>query len=141
MKRRVKSSSQYSQEQEQIDSIACALHNMGGTLTGNTQSSDVEWFARWLYAASNFGMGDVRTMKWSISNDEFKNLGFTPDRQWTAFRWETLPAEKRLAWEKLARLCLCALPYIAERIGHRFVEQAKALRIQHKLAHYELPQQ
>lgn len=112
-----------------VDAACCLLHNNGATLAGNTQATDLEWFGRWLYNSSNIGMGSVETMHWSISNDEFEKLGFTPDRPWTHKRWETLDAEERAAWKKLARLCLNAMPHIAERIGHRFMEQAKGIRI------------
>jgi len=114
---------------DEIESARCLLHNTGGQLAGNTQGSDVEWFARWLYGASNFGMGSVDTFHWSLTNDEFEKLGLLPDRQWTGKRWETLEASEAEAWMKLARLCLYAMPHIAERIGHRFMEQAKGLRI------------
>lgn len=114
---------------QEIDEAACMLHNVGATLAGNTQSSDIEWLARWLYRGSNFGMGSVDTMQWSLSNDEFEKLTLTPDRPWTEKRWETLDDSEREAWQKLARMCLYALPHIAERIGDRFIEQAKALRI------------
>lgn len=119
----------FTDEDLENDSIACALHNMGSTLAGNTQESDVEWFARWLYGASNHWMGSVVTFPWSISNEEFKKLSLTPDRQWTGKRWETLEDAERSAWLKFARLCLTGLPHIAERIGQRFMDQAKALRV------------
>jgi hypothetical protein len=116
------------QDEHEIDTMASALHNLGASCAGNTQDGDVEWFARWLYQSSNTGMGSVETMPWSISNEEFGRLGLIPDRQWTGRRWETLGENPRKAWLKLARLCLLALPHIAERIGHRFMGQAKALR-------------
>lgn len=105
------------------------LHNVGATNVGNTQSGDIEWLARWLFGSSNFGMGSVDTFQWSISNEEFEKLGLLPDRAWTGKRWETLEPAEAEAWKKLARLCLYVLPHIAERIGHRFMEQAKMLRI------------
>ncbi len=113
-----------------VDAVCCLLHNRGVTCAGNTQGTDVEWLARWLYGSSNFGMGHVDTFKWSLSNDEFSALGLTPDRPWTEKRWETLTETESEAWRKLARLCLYALPHIAERIGNRFMEQAKALRLE-----------
>lgn len=114
---------------DDMERVCCFLHNTGGQLVGNTQASDVEWLARWLYGASNFGMGSVETFHWSINNEEFEKLGLMPDRQWTGKRWETLEKPQAEAWKKLARLCLYALPHIAERIGHRFMEQAKAIRV------------
>lgn len=114
---------------DDVETVCCILHNMGGQCAGNTQASDVEWFARWLYGSSNFGAGSVDTFQWSLSNREFEVLGLLPDRQWTGYRWETLPPKRKAAWMKLSRLCLYALPHIAERIGHRFMEQSKALRI------------
>jgi len=114
---------------DDVETVSCILHNTGATLAGNTQSSDIEWFAHRLYHGSNIGMGWVETMHWSISNEEFEKLGLTPDRPWTVKRWETLEPAEAEAWRKLARLCLHSLPHIAERIGHRFMEQAKGLRI------------
>lgn len=114
---------------QEIDEAACMLHNVGATLAGNTQEGDVEWLARWLFGSSNFGMDSGDTFQWSISNDEFEKLGLLPDRLWTGRRWETLEPDESETWKKLARLCLYALPHVAERIGHRFMEQAKALRI------------
>jgi hypothetical protein len=108
--------------------VRCHLHNTGATLAGNTQSSDIEWFARWLYGASNFGGGWTETFHWSLNNAEFEKLGLIPDRPWTGYRWETLPPKRKAAWMKLSRLCLYALPHICERIGHRFMEQAQGLR-------------
>ena len=113
---------------DKLDSAACMLHNCGATLAGNTQGSDVEGFARFLYNGSNFGMGSVETMPWSISNEEFEAIALTPDRAWTGKRWETLGPDELEAWRKLARLCLYFLPHIAERIGSLFMNQAKALR-------------
>ncbi len=118
-----------STDKDIVDEISCTLHNLGATLSGNTQGSDLEWFAKWLYGSSNFGMGDVKTMEWSLSNAEFEEFGLAPDRQWTGKRWEMLSEAQRAAWTKLARLCLYALPHIAERIGIRFMEQAKGLRM------------
>lgn len=114
------------------------LHNVGATNVGNTQSGDVEWLARWLFGSSNFGMGSVDTFQWSISNEEFEKLGLLPDRSWTGKRWETLDPAESEAWKKLARLCLYVLPQIAERIGHRFMEQAKMLRIVQRVNRGEL---
>ena len=105
------------------------MHNLAATCVGNTQDSDVEWFGKWLYNASNFGFGDYRMFCWSLSNEEFDAVNLLPDRIWTRYRWETLPNQYKDAWLKLARLCLHALPHIAERIGHRMLAQSKALRI------------
>ena len=113
---------------EMKEAVRCHLHNTGATLAGNTQSSDIEWFARWLYGASNFGGGWTATFHWSLNNAEFEKLGLIPDRPWTGYRWETLPPKRKAAWMKLSRLCLYALPHICERIGHRFMEQAQGLR-------------
>ncbi len=118
--------------EQEIETAACVLHNCGGQLTGNTPADDVLWFARWIYGSSNFGMGSVDTFKWSLSNEEFEILGVVPERQWTGKNWETLSPAEKMAWMKFARLCLYALPHVAERIGHRFMEQAKGLRILQK---------
>lgn len=123
---------------QEIDEAVCMLHNVGVTNVGNTQSGDIEWLARWLFDSSNFGMGSVDTFQWSISNEEFEKLGLLPDRSWTGKRWETLEPAESEAWKKLARLCLYALPHIAERIGHRFMEQAKMLRIVQRVNRGEL---
>ena len=64
-----------------MEAVQCYLNNTGNTLRGNTQGGDIEWFARWLYQASNFGMGWTETFQWSLSNEEFEKLGLEPKRQ------------------------------------------------------------
>jgi len=115
-------------ERLEADSVACWLHNNGGAITGNTQKSDVEWFARELFrAVSKFGMGSVKTIDRTISNEDFEKLKLTPDRTWTGKRWETLKRKEREAWLRLSFACLWCIPDICDRIGHRGMEQAKAI--------------
>lgn len=117
-------------DEHEVDAIACAMHNLAATCVGNTQDSDVEWFGKWLYNASNFGLGYCRRFAWSLSNEEFDAVNLLPDRIWTGYRWETMPDQFKEAWYKLARLCMYAMPRIAERIGHRMLAQSKVLRAQ-----------
>ena len=112
------------------DSVACWLHNNGSTVTANTQKQDVEWFARELFrVVSGFGMGWVRTVDWTLANEDFKKLQLTPDRKWTGKNWETLKTKEREAWMRLSFACLYSLPAICERVGHRGMEQAKAIHL------------
>lgn len=112
----------------EADHVACWLHNNSGAITGNTEQSDAEWFARTLYQrTAHFGTFDARPFFSHISNEDFKRLGLVPDRPWTKCRWETLSDEERAIWVKLACACLAVLPELCERIGHRGMEQAKAI--------------
>lgn len=112
----------------EADSVACWLHNNGGAITGNTEQSDAEWFARTLHQrTAHFGTFDAKPFFSHISNEDFKRLGLVPDRPWTKCRWETLSDAERATWVKLACACLAVLPELCERIGHRGMEQAKGI--------------
>jgi hypothetical protein len=117
----------------EIDAIACFLHNNGADIVGNTQDGDVEWFARTLYqSVSTFGMGWVKTIDWSLSNEDFKMLRLTPDRSWTNKKWDTLTKKERTAWLRLSFAVLSTIPAICDRIGHRSLSQSKAIRVMYE---------
>jgi hypothetical protein len=125
--------------EREVDAIGCYLHNAGANLMGNTQDSDLEWFARNLYQhCGTFGYNYPRPngpLSASIDNAEFEKLGLLPDRPWTNKQWETLAPGEQIAWLKFAEATIHLLPKLAERIGHRFMEQSKALRVAWKANH------
>lgn len=112
----------------EAEQVACWLHNNSAAIVGNTEQSDAEWFARTLYQRSaNFGSFEARGFFSHITNEDFQRLGLVPDRPWTGKRWESLAEVQRAAWIKMACVCLSVLPELCERIGHRGMEQAKAI--------------
>jgi hypothetical protein len=114
---------------QQIEDAMVVLRNCGATLTGNTQESDLEWLARVLFEASLYGMGDVRTVPWVVSRDEWERLGLVPMSLMGdgPKRFDRLGEADQEAWRKLARVCMWVMPSFADRVGSRFMEQASAL--------------
>jgi len=85
-----------------LDSVYCSLHNAGNDLQGNTAESDLDWFARELYAR---------------------------DRQVPHWHFEQVLGDaERDHWRRLARLALETLPLLMGRIGSRCERHAQALR-------------
>jgi hypothetical protein len=85
-----------------LDAIACTLHNDGSTLAGNTEATDVEWLARELFILHSKAVPG---------------------------QWDTASQVTRDYWLDTAELFLKAMPRIAERIGHRMMATAKAVRL------------
>lgn len=112
-----------------IENAMAVLHNCGATLAGNTQADDLDWLARVLFEASNLGAGDVKTIPWLLRRDEWEFLGLQRQQLMGdgPRTWEQLTAPQQEAWRKLARVCLWVLPAFCDRVGSRFMEQAKAL--------------
>ncbi len=106
------------------------VHNRAGTLLGNTQASDLDWLAQQLFSWSNLGAGDVKTVPWLMSAEDFAFVGLQREQLMGEgpHRWYMLTEQQQEAWRKLARICLFVLPRICERIGHRYEEQAKSLK-------------
>lgn len=75
-----------------IDAVYCAIFNAAGDLEGNTEKSDVEWFARQIWQ-------DVS--------------GRVPGR------WEGMTDDNKEFWRKVAKASLERLPYLMGRIAHR----------------------
>lgn len=113
-----------------IDSIACQRHNDGANLTGNTQITDLEWLARCLFNSSRLGAGDIRTVPWLIGREQWDELGLIPEAVFGdgPRRFDMLTDEQADAWRKLARIVMHVIPQFAERVGHRWMDQAKAIR-------------
>lgn len=116
--------------EQELESALCILHNLGSHLVGNTQETDLEWLSRNLFEWSNLGAGDIKTVPWLLSCEEFNYLGLT--RQAILGdgprNWDNLTPEQQEAWQNLGRICLFILPRLAERIGHRYMEGAKVIR-------------
>ena len=81
-----------------LDSVYCTLFNAAGTIDGNTEASDVEWFARQIHEEVN----------------GWRN------------QWEQVPEEVREEWRRIARAALVRLPYLMSRIAHRCQATAQA---------------
>lgn len=121
--------SDHSRKAQDLEDALAVLHNLGATLVGNTQDSDLDWLARLLFEASRLGVGDVRTVPWIMSQQEWEYLGLTPQALVSngPSRWDLLTVEQQYAWWRLARICFYILPHFAERVGHRFMAQARAI--------------
>lgn len=117
------------------DQLYCELHNLSNDLLGNTQASDINWLAHTLWQSSRLGAGDIRSVPWLIGRDQWDYLGLTPEAIIGdgPRRWDMLTAEQQEAWKKLARIVLYVMPAFAERVGHRFMDQAKAFRAAWKI--------
>ncbi|MBL1176938.1 hypothetical protein [Pantanalinema sp. GBBB05] len=113
-----------------LDSAYCTLHNLGASLRGNQQCSDIEWLARVLFENSRLGAGDISTVPWLIDVQQWDYLMLEPQAMLGngPHHWQALTDEQREAWRKLARICLYVLPSFASRVGSRYMEQARALQ-------------
>lgn len=83
-----------------IDALACEFHNTWADIAGNTEGSDVEWFARLLYSAERDYSG----------------------------RWDIAPDEIKERYRSYAKLCIENLSRLTERIAHRYQKISEALR-------------
>lgn len=83
-----------------LDSLACYLHNDGYALDGNTEESDVEWFARNLWEREHERSG----------------------------RWEQAPEEEKTRFIRLAQMVIAELPAFQLRIAHRLITLSKIVR-------------
>jgi hypothetical protein len=110
-----------------VDAVACDRHNDGAQLLGNTQASDLDWLARVLFEASRLGAGDVRTVPWLLGPEEWAVVGLTPQALLGdgPRRFDQLDEAGREAWRKLGRIVLHVIPAFAERVGQRWMAQAK----------------
>lgn len=50
-----------------LDAVACDMHNEGYSLDGNTEASDIRWFARLLYDS------DDQRLHWDNAGDEMRD--------------------------------------------------------------------
>jgi hypothetical protein len=114
----------------ELDSAYCTLHNLGASISANQQCSDIEWLARVLFEHSRLGAGDISTVPWLISGEQWDYLTLEPQALLgdDPRHWQALTDEQREAWRKLARICLYVLPSFASRVGHRYMQQARALQ-------------
>jgi uncharacterized protein YjgD (DUF1641 family) len=84
-----------------LDAVYGTLANAAGTLKGNTEKSDVEWFATRMYECDNG----------------------------SRLRWDLLEEDQRENYRKNARLALQVLPLLTERIADRYRAYTDALNI------------
>jgi hypothetical protein len=83
------------------DALACHLHNDGYALEGNTETNDLEWFARTLWAE------EMREMPTN---------------------WGKLPDVTRERYRRAAGAVIRALPAFQLRVAHRLITLSKVTR-------------
>lgn len=81
-----------------LDSVACEMHNEGYSLDGNTEASDLEWFARVLYEHDGY------QSSFDTANDEI-----------------------RKRYLRMAETCLKAIPALMGRVSARCIRISKAV--------------
>lgn len=111
-----------------LDHAYCVFHNEGFNLAGNTQASDLEWFAELLFQRSELGAGWIKTIPWLLTREQYEYLGLQRQGLWDTKRWDMLTEEQREAWRGMARIALSCLPDLADRIAHRYELQAAAIK-------------
>jgi hypothetical protein len=83
------------------DALACHLHNTGYQLEGNTEASDVDWFAHSLWRAKTGG-GPAA--------------------------WDNAAEDVREQYRHTARLVIQVLPQYQLRVAHRLIALSKVVR-------------
>lgn len=83
-----------------LDSVACEMHNEGYSLDGNTEASDLHWFARIIY---------------------------TQDRHGALPSFEDADAEQRERYLRLAELCIKTIPALMGRMSARCIRISQAV--------------
>lgn len=85
-----------------LDDLHCTLHNKGYSLEGNTAESDIDWFARNIFAhvgGENAPRG----------------------------HWENFPEETKERYRLWARQTLNLLPSLMMRMAHRCIWHSQAI--------------
>jgi hypothetical protein len=120
----------FSKEALELDAAACTLHNLGASLKGNQQASDIEWLARVLFENSRLGSGCISTVPWLVDSEQWDYLELEPQTLLGEgfYHWQALTETQQEAWRKLARICLYVLPSFASRVGSRYMQLSNALR-------------
>jgi hypothetical protein len=97
-----------------LDAVACEMHNEGYGLQGNTEDSDVRWFARVLYQADG-------------------------DRE----HWDSTSQDTRDRYIRHAKVTLEAIPSLMARMSNRCIRISKAVNtiIKAEKLNQELPNQ
>lgn len=81
-----------------LDSVACEMHNEGYSLEGNTEESDLRWFARLLYEHEGYQS-----------------------------RFEDAHDDIRKRYLKLAETCMKAIPALMSRMSSRCIRISQAV--------------
>lgn len=81
-----------------LDSVACEMHNEGYSLDGNTEESDLRWFAQVLYRADG-------------------------DR----FHWDQVPQDVRDRYLRFAKVTMEAIPLLMGRMSARCIRISQAV--------------
>jgi hypothetical protein len=83
------------------DALACHLHNTGYQLEGNTQDTDVEWFARVIAQR-------VRSIE-------------------VPGQWDMLPPGVKESYRETARAVIDCLPALQQRMANRLISLSKIM--------------
>lgn len=81
-----------------LDSVACEMHNEGYSLDGNTEASDLHWFARILYDSE---MGHVH--------------------------WDNAGSATQQTYIRRAEVCMKAIPALMSRMSARCIRISQAV--------------
>ena len=82
-----------------LDAMACVFHNQGYALEGNTNENDALWLAR-----------DLRRILDTYAT------------------WDSASDERKKELLTIAGAAIKAMPGLCERISHRYINLAKAIR-------------
>lgn len=82
-----------------LDMIRCEMHNEGYGLEGNTEESDVRWFARLLFESDHHGPG----------------------------HWDTVNEDTRKRYLELAQTVIENIPALMSRISSRCIRISEAV--------------
>ncbi len=83
-----------------LDALYCHFFNEAGTLAGNTEANDVEWFAALLW-----------------------------DSEHPLYPWYGATEEEQARYKKLAALVIQKLPFLVNRMVNRYRAIADALEV------------
>lgn len=113
-----------------VGDASSILHSVGQSLTGNTGKHDLVWLAAHLFSWSRLGAADIRSCHWLLDREQWDYFGLEPEAVFAngPRRYDDCTDKQKDAWLKLARICLHVFPQLAERVGHRWLEQAQALK-------------
>lgn len=81
-----------------LDAVACAMHNEGYSLEGNTEESDLRWLARYIF-----------------------------DRDGDRMGWDQVPDAVRDHYLRLAKILIEAIPALMGRMSARCIRISQAV--------------
>lgn len=91
-----------------LDALTVVFHNTWADISGNTEGSDQEWFARVL---------------WQNDIEQHHSHG----------NWDNEPDEVKEHYRHMAGLCIECLPRLTDRIAHRYEQISEAIKVMWKV--------